>query len=84
MSPLAKDIIEKLNNEEDIQVLAEVLDFYEYLKQKKNREIKKKWDALVEDEPTDDEIRIYQEYKGSNEELIPLEDLVKELNLDGE
>jgi hypothetical protein len=37
MSPLAKEIIEKLNKEDDAQVLAEVLDFYEYLKQKKNK-----------------------------------------------
>lgn len=27
MSPLAKEIIEKLNKEEDLRVLAEVLDF---------------------------------------------------------
>lgn len=41
MSPLAKEIIDKLNREEDSQVLAEVLDFYEYLKQKKNKELQK-------------------------------------------
>ncbi|KOA20838.1 hypothetical protein CLHOM_09810 [Clostridium homopropionicum DSM 5847] len=35
MSPLAKEVIEKLSKENDAQVLAEVLDFYEYLKQKK-------------------------------------------------
>jgi hypothetical protein len=35
MSPLAKEIIDKLNNEKDSEVLAEVLDFYEYIKQKK-------------------------------------------------
>ena len=34
MSPLAKEIIDKLNKEEDILVLAEVLDFYEYIKEK--------------------------------------------------
>ena len=32
MSPLAKMIIKALENEEDDIVLAEVLDFYEYLK----------------------------------------------------
>lgn len=40
MSPLAKEIIEKLNREEDSEVLSEVLDFYEYLKQKKIRAYK--------------------------------------------
>ena len=34
MSTLAKEIIEKLNKE-DARVLAEVLDFYEYLRDKK-------------------------------------------------
>ena len=37
MSPLAKMIIQALENEDDDIVLAEVLDFYEYLKEKKER-----------------------------------------------
>ena len=37
MSPLAKMIIKALENEEDDIVLAEVLDFYEYLKEKKKK-----------------------------------------------
>lgn len=41
MSPLAKEIIDKLNKEEDSHVLAEVLDFYEYLKQKKIKTYKR-------------------------------------------
>lgn len=52
MSSLAKEIIDKLNKEED--------------------------------EPTEDEIKLYQEYKNSKEEVIPLENLIKELNLDAE
>jgi hypothetical protein len=35
MIPLAKETIEKLNKEEDTQVIAEVLNFCDYLKQKK-------------------------------------------------
>lgn len=46
MSPLAKELVEKLNNEEDTQVLAQVLDFYEYLKQKKIRNYKKSGQLL--------------------------------------
>lgn len=84
MSPLAREIIDKLNKEEDPRVLAEVLDFYEYLKQKKQRDLHKKWPEIDEDEPTEDEIKIFQEYENSKEELIPLADLMKELNIDAE
>jgi hypothetical protein len=83
MSPLAKDIIEKLNKEEDMGVLAEVLDFYEYLRNKKNRESKNKWLNIDEDEPTEDENQLYQQYKKSEEKFIPLEEMIRELNLDG-
>ena len=38
MSPLAKEIIDRLNREDDELILSEVLDFYEYVKQKKQRE----------------------------------------------
>lgn len=63
MSPLAKEIIDKLNKEEDILLLAEVLDFYEYIKQKKHKELQKNWSLIDEVEPTEDEIKLYQEYK---------------------
>lgn len=65
MSPLAKEIVDKLNNEKDGTVLAEVLDFYEYIKQKKNRELIKKWSQIEEDEPTEDEVKLYEEYKSN-------------------
>ena len=82
MSPLAKEIIEKLNKEEDSRVLGEVLDFYEYLKQKKDKELQKKWTNIDEDEATEDEKKLYQQYKNLNEQVIPLENLMKELKLD--
>ncbi|BCZ45751.1 hypothetical protein psyc5s11_18180 [Clostridium gelidum] len=81
MSPLAKEIIDKLNKEEDILLLAEVLDFYEYIKQKKYKDSQKKWSQIDEDEPTEDEIKLYQEYKDIKEEAIPLENIIRELNL---
>ncbi|MCY6483247.1 hypothetical protein OW763_02615 [Clostridium aestuarii] len=84
MSPLSKEVIEKLIKEEDSQVLAEVLDFYEYLKQKKQKQLKKEWASIEEDEPDAEEIKICKEYKNSKEDLVPLEGLMKELNLDGE
>ena len=84
MSPLSKEIIDKLNKEDDVRVLAEVLDFYEYLKQKKQRELQKKWSEITEDNPTEDEVNLYQEYKNSAEEVVPLDSLIKELNIDAE
>lgn len=84
MSPLAKEIMEKLNKEEDTRVLAEVLDFYEYLKHKRNKELQNKWLDIVEEEPTEDENKLYEEYKKSKEEVIPIENLMMELNLDEE
>ena len=84
MSPLSKEIIEKLNKEEDVIVLGEVLDFYEYLRDKKNKKLKNKWLDIDEDEPTKDESQLCQQYKKSEEKFIPLEELIKELNLDGE
>lgn len=82
MSPLAKEVIEKLSNEEDSQVLAEVLDFYEYLKQKKQNKLKRQWDLIEEDEPDNEEIKLIEEYKNSKEDLVSLDDLVMELDLD--
>ena len=46
MSPLAKMIIQALENEDDDIVLAEVLDFYEYLKEKKKRRTEPKQKSL--------------------------------------
>jgi len=81
MSPLAKEIIDKLNREEDELVLSEVLDFYEYVKQKKQRELQKKWDTIEEDEPMQDEMKLYQDYKNGEYETVLLENVIKELNL---
>lgn len=78
MNPRAKEIIDKLDNEEDSEVLAEILYFYEYLKQKKEKELKKKWSQIEEDEPTEDEIKLYKEYKNSKEEGIPSDSVVME------
>ncbi len=81
MSPLAKKVIEVLKNENDEVVLAEVLDFYEYLKQKKrNTNI---WENISEDEATEDEVNIINNYiKEGNKESVSLDSLVKDLGLD--
>ncbi len=80
MSPLAKKVIEVLKNEKDEVVLTEVLDFYEYLKQKKkNTNV---WENINEDEVTEDEVNIINNYiKDNVKESISLDSLVKDLGL---
>lgn len=65
MSPLAKMIIEALENEEDDIVLAEVLDFYEYLKEKKKKQKNAIWKNISEDEPTEEEVKIINNHMNS-------------------
>lgn len=79
MSPMAKRVIEKLSNEEDTQLLAEVLDFYEYVKQKKEKQL---WADIKEVEPQEDEKKICEEYSKANQEFIDLNQLIQELELD--
>ncbi|MGL4346347.1 MAG: hypothetical protein ACRCTE_14200 [Cellulosilyticaceae bacterium] len=79
MSPLAKEVIEKLSHEEDVELLAEVLDFYEYVKQKK---VKKMWEKIEEVEPTDEEVEICNQYQSKEQELMDFNSLVQELGLD--
>lgn len=85
MSPLTKEeVIEKLSKEEDSQVLAEVLDFYDYIKEKKSKLAQNIWENIEYSEPTPEEIRLFQEHKKIQEECVPMKNLIKELNLDGE
>ena len=81
MSPLAKEIIDRLNRENDELILSEVLDFYEYVKQKKQSELQKKWSKIEEEDPAQDEIKQYEDYKNEKEEIVSLENVVRELNL---
>lgn len=79
MSPLAKEVIEKLSHEEDVELLAEVLDFYEYVKQKK---AKRMWESIQETEPTSEEIKICNQYQNEEQELLDFDSFVQELGLD--
>lgn len=82
MSPLAKTIIKALENEDDDIVLAEVLDFYEYLKEKKKRQKDIQWKSIEEDEPTNEEIEIINNYiKSDSNDTVSLDDLAKDLGL---
>lgn len=79
MSPLAKEVIEKLSHEEDVELLAEVLDFYEYVKQKK---AKRMWESIQETEPTSEEIKICNQYQNEEQELLDFDSFVQELGVD--
>lgn len=79
MTSLAKVVIEKLSNEEDVEILSEVLDFYEYMKYKKH---KKLWEQIQEVEPDDTEKVICDQYQREGQELVDFNNLVQELGLD--
>ena len=83
MSPLEKMIIQALENEDDDIVLAEVLDFYEYLKEKKKRQKDILWKNIQEDEPTNEEIEIINNYiqREAKDELYRLSRNSKEREL---
>ncbi|MGL5752086.1 MAG: hypothetical protein ACRCXT_16255 [Paraclostridium sp.] len=82
MSPLAKEVIEALSNEEDEVVLAEVLNFYEYLKDKKKKQLNKIWNNVEEVEPTKEEIEIINGHIESNiGDSISLDDLSRDLGI---
>ena len=83
MSPLEKMIIQALENEDDDIILAEVLDFYEYLKEKKKRQKDILWKNIQEDEPTNEEIEIINNYiqREAKDELYRLSRNSKEREL---
>ncbi|MEG2246462.1 MAG: hypothetical protein RSC84_03340 [Peptostreptococcaceae bacterium] len=82
MTPLAKKIIDVISTEEDTIVLAEVLNFYEYLKDKKIKQANVIWDSIEEDDPEDDEIQIIKGHLESKDNAtISLDDLSEDLGL---
>ena len=82
MSPLSQKIIDKLSSELDEQVLVEVLDFYEYIKNKKRNKNNLSWADIMEDEPTAEERRILDGYDESEDVLSNFSSLVQELRAD--
>lgn len=83
MSPLSKELIIKLVNENDAEVLKEVLHYYAFLKDKKKQEIKKQWESIEEVKPEEDEIKIIHEFKNNPEkfEFVSIEEVLKELGI---
>jgi hypothetical protein len=83
MSPLSKELITKLANENDAGVLKEVLHYYAFLKQKKKEEIINQWNSLDEVEPDEEELKIINDYKNNSEkyEFVSIEEVLKELRI---
>ena len=60
----------------------EVLDFYEYLKEKKKRQKDILWKNIQEDEPTNEEVEIINNYiQNDSNDTISLDDLAKDLGI---
>jgi hypothetical protein len=83
MSPLSKELISKLVNENDIEVLKEVLNYYIFLKEKKVLETRQQWDSIEEDEPEEEELKIIEEFRHNPEkfEFVSMEEVLKELHI---
>ena len=83
MSPLTKELIKKLANESDVEVLKEVFNYYAFLKQKKADEIKKQWGSVEEVEPDEDELKIIYDFKNNPDkyEFVVMEEVLKELKI---
>jgi hypothetical protein len=83
MSSLSKELISKLVNENDIEILKEVLNYYIFLKGKKTLETSQQWDSIKEDEPDEEELRIIEEFRHNPEkfEFVSMEEVLKELHI---
>lgn len=83
MSPSSKELIVKLVKENDSELLKEVLNYYAFLKNKKEQEISKQWESIEEDQPDKEEIEIINEFENSPEkfEFFSMEEVLKELGI---
>ena len=83
MSPLSKELITKLANESDVEVLKEVFHYYTFLKQKKDDEIKRQWSCLEEVEADEDELKIINDFTNNPAkfEFVNMEEVLKELGI---
>jgi ATP:corrinoid adenosyltransferase len=83
MSPLSKELIAKLANENDVEVLKEVFHFYAFLKQRKEDEIKKQWSKVEEVEADEDELKIIKDFTNNptKYEFVSMEEVLKELEI---
>ena len=79
VSPLSKELIIKLAKENDSEILREVLNYYAFLKNKKEQEARKQWESIEEVQPDKEEIEIINEFEKNREkfEFVSLEKVLK-------
>ena len=84
MSPLSRELIIKLAKENDSELLREVLNYYAFLKNKKEQEVRKQWESIEEVQPDKEEIEIINEFEKNREkfEFVSMEEVLKELGID--
>jgi len=67
VSPLSRELIIKLAKENDSELLREVLNYYAFLKNKKEQEARKQWESIEEVQPDKEEIEIINEFEKNRE-----------------
>ncbi|WP_151898669.1 hypothetical protein [Clostridium thermosuccinogenes] len=84
VSPLSRELIIKLAKENDSELLREVLNYYAFLKNKKEQEARKQWESIEEVQPDKEEIEIINEFEKNREkfEFISMEEVLTELGID--
>lgn len=84
VSPLSRELIIKLAKENDLELLREVLNYYAFLKNKKEQEARKQWESIEEVQPDKEEIEIINEFENNREkfEFVSMEEVLKELGID--
>lgn len=83
VSPLSKELIIKLAKENDSELLREVLNYYAFLKNKKEQEARKQWESIQEVQPDKEEIEIINEFENNPEQFqfVSMEEVLKELGI---
>lgn len=84
VSSLSRELIIKLAKENDLELLREVLNYYAFLKNKKEQEARKQWESIEEVQPDKEEIEIINEFENNREkfEFVSMEEVLKELGID--
>lgn len=83
VGPLSKELIIKLAKENDPELLREVLNYYAFLKNKKEQEARKQWESIQEVQPDKEEIEIINEFENNPEkfQFVSMEEVLKELGI---
>jgi hypothetical protein len=83
VSKLSKELIIELAKENDPEIINEVLNYYAFLKNKKEQGISKQWDSIKEVQPDEEEVDIISAFEKNPEkyEFISLEEVLKELGI---